>query len=165
MGEERLTDGGAPPVRLRSFSSSLPMMLLRAREAIMRHFRALLRQHEVTEQQWRVLRALSSIDAIETSRLAQKVYLLPPSLSRILRDLDERGLIVRRPDAIDMRVGLITISPAGRALIDAISPQSESIYAEITLRFGVDNLHTLQSLLLTLETCMTEDGSGDAAPP
>lgn len=133
------------------------MILMRAREAVMRHFRASLREHGVTEQQWRVLRALSAVDAVETSRLAQDVHLLAPSLARILKDLDARGLVTRRTDSADMRVGLVTISEAGVALINAISPQSEGIYAEITRRFGADNLDALQGLLLALERCMGVD--------
>ena len=76
--------------RLRSFSKSLPMSLLRAREAVMRHFRASLRQHNITEQQWRVLRALAEVRKIEVTELAHATFLLPPSLSRILRDLEQR---------------------------------------------------------------------------
>ena len=87
---------GAPAVRrvpMRDFSRSLPMSLLRAREAVMRQFRPSLRQHGLTEQQWRILRALAATDAIEVTELARVAFLLGPSLSRILRDLDgvDRG--------------------------------------------------------------------------
>src|SRR5208283_3623306 len=47
-------------VPMREFSRSLPMSLLRAREAVMRHFRPSLRRHGLTEQQWRILRALAA---------------------------------------------------------------------------------------------------------
>jgi len=73
-------------VPMREFSRSLPMSLLRAREAVMRQFRPSLRRHDLTEQQWRILRALASIDAIEVTELARVAFLLGPSLSRILRD-------------------------------------------------------------------------------
>ena len=69
-------------VPMRDFSRSLPMSLLRAREAVMRHFRASLRQHGLTEQQWRILRALAAIDTIEVTELARAAFLLGPSLSR-----------------------------------------------------------------------------------
>src|SRR5215471_16814483 len=83
-------------VPMREFSRSLPMSLLRAREAVMRQFRPSLRRHDLTEQQWRILRALAAIDAIEVTELARTAFLLGPSLSRILRDLDARGLIERK---------------------------------------------------------------------
>ena len=54
-------------VPMRDFSQSLPMALLRAREAVMRQFRPILRQHGLTEQQWRILRALAAVDAIEVN--------------------------------------------------------------------------------------------------
>ena len=47
--------------RLRNVSRSLPVALLRTREAVMRQFRPVLRSVDLTEQQWRVLRALDSI--------------------------------------------------------------------------------------------------------
>ena len=80
---------------MREFSRSLPMSLLRAREAVMRQFRPSLRNHGLTEQQWRILRALAAVDAIEVTELARVAFLLGPSLSRILRDLEARELIER----------------------------------------------------------------------
>jgi hypothetical protein len=49
-------------IAMRDFSASLPMALLQAREAAMQLFRPLLAEHDLTEQQWRVLRALSASD-------------------------------------------------------------------------------------------------------
>ena len=43
---------------MRSFEKSLPMALLRAREAVMRGFRRQLREHGLNEQEWRIIRAL-----------------------------------------------------------------------------------------------------------
>src|SRR5207244_11195184 len=90
-------------VPMRDFSRSLPMSLLRAREAVMRQFRPALREHGLTEQQWRILRALAAIDCMEVTDLARTAFLLGPSLSRILRDLETRGLIERRTAEADQR--------------------------------------------------------------
>jgi hypothetical protein len=48
----------------RSFARSLPMALLKAREAVMVRFRPSLRAHGLTEQQWRVLRIMSVADSV-----------------------------------------------------------------------------------------------------
>ena len=98
---------------MREFSRSLPMSLLRAREAVMRQFRPSLRQHGLTEQQWRILRALAAIDTIEVTELARAAFLLGPSLSRILRDLEARHLIERRTDQADLRRAVVSISEKG----------------------------------------------------
>jgi homoprotocatechuate degradation regulator HpaR len=141
---------------MREFSRSLPMSLLRAREAVMRHFRASLRDHGLTEQQWRILRALTSIDAIEVTELARLAFLLGPSLSRILRDLEARHLIDRRTAKADLRRGVVSISEKGLKLIEAVAPSSEAIYAAITKRYGVRKLGELQDMLHALESALSE---------
>jgi homoprotocatechuate degradation regulator HpaR len=151
-------------VHLRHFSKSLPMSLLRAREAVMRRFRPSLRSHGMTEQQWRVLRALTSVPRIEVAGLARATFLLGPSLSRILQDLESRGLIVRESNPSDLRRGVISISPAGTELIQTVTPKSEEIYREITTLFGPDKLASLQALLRELEEALGTGEDDDIVP-
>jgi homoprotocatechuate degradation regulator HpaR len=159
------TSSAATRLRLRHFSKSLPMSLLRARESVMRHFRKSLREFGVTEQQWRVLRALSTKPQMEVAELARATFLLGPSLSRILVDLDQRGLILREPDPADLRRWMISLSPSGTELIDNVTPVSEAIYREISQRFGEDKLGQLQDLLAELEEAMAGLGNdGPGAP-
>src|SRR5258707_12615123 len=114
------TSAAAPPRRrvpMREFSRSLPVSLLRAAEAVMRQFRPSLRQHGLTEQQWRILRALAAVETIEVTELARVAFLLGPSLSRILRDLEARGLIERKTAKADLRRGVVAISEKGLKLM------------------------------------------------
>src|SRR6201992_1606651 len=138
-------------IPMRDFSKSLPMSLLRAREAVMKQFRPSLRRHGLTEQQWRILRALASVDAIEVTELAHVAFWLGPSLSRILRDLEARQLIDRRTAKADQRRGVVSISQKGLKLIELVAPTSEAIYAAISQRFGARKLTELQDMLATLE--------------
>jgi homoprotocatechuate degradation regulator HpaR len=159
------TGGRRAPMR--EFSRSLPMSLLRAREAVMRQFRPSLRRHNLTEQQWRILRALTSVEAIEVTELARVAFLLGPSLSRILRDLEARGLIERRTAETDLRRAVVSISAKGLKLIEAVAPTSEAIYAAITKRYGARKLGELQAMLGALEDSLAalpgaDDGTDDA---
>jgi len=151
--------GGAHPlerrVPMRDFSRSLPMSLLRAREVVMKQFRPSLRRHGLTEQQWRILRALASVEAIEVTELARVAFLLGPSLSRILRDLEIRQLIERRTAKADLRRGVVSISQKGLKLIELVAPTSEAIYAAITQRYGAGRLTELQDMLAALEDSLT----------
>ena len=142
-------------VPMREFSRSLPMSLLRAREAVMRQFRPSLRRHDLTEQQWRILRALAAIEAIEVTELARTAFLLGPSLSRILRDLDARGLIERKTAKTDLRRGVVSISEKGLRLMEVVAPSSEAIYAAITRRYGAKKLAELQDMLGALEASLS----------
>jgi homoprotocatechuate degradation regulator HpaR len=139
---------------MREFSRSLPMSLLRAREAVMKQFRPSLRRHDLTEQQWRILRALAAIDAIEVTELARTAFLLGPSLSRILRDLEARKLIERETAKTDLRRGVVSISEKGLKLMEVVAPSSEAIYAAITKRYGAKKLAELQQMLGTLEASL-----------
>lgn len=147
---------------MREFSRSLPMSLLRAREAVMRQFRPSLRNHGLTEQQWRILRALTAVDEIEVTELARVAFLLGPSLSRILRDLEGRALIERKAAENDARRAVVSISAKGLKLIEAVAPTSEVIYAAITRRYGARKLAELQEMLGALEASLAGMGSEDA---
>jgi homoprotocatechuate degradation regulator HpaR len=151
-------------IPMRDFSRSLPMSLLRAREAVMRQFRPSLRRHGLTEQQWRILRALSGVDAIEVTELAHLACLLGPSLSRILRDLEARQLIERRTAKADLRRGLVSISQRGLKLIELVAPTSEFIYAAITQRYGAQKLAELQNMLAILESSLATLEVTETAP-
>ena len=136
---------------LRDVSRSLPIALIRTREAVMRQFRPVLRAVDLTEQQWRVLRALDSVPEIDATGLAMATFLLPPSLSRILRDLEARRLITRRPDPADLRAWMISLTADGKRTIETTGVQVETVYAAMTERIGQERLDTLMQLLREIE--------------
>ncbi|MEM9204562.1 MAG: homoprotocatechuate degradation operon regulator HpaR [Actinomycetota bacterium] len=140
---------------MRPFSASLPMALLLARESTMRHFRPLLAEHDLTEQQWRVLRALASADApIEVTALAARTALLAPSVTRIVARLVDDGLLRRDAVTGDARRSTLALTAAGQALVAQIAPKSEATYAEIEAAFGADRLAVLLAELGDLATTL-----------
>ncbi|MGI9607075.1 MAG: homoprotocatechuate degradation operon regulator HpaR [Acidimicrobiales bacterium] len=138
-----LRSPGAEPA-MRSFGLSLPMALLRARENAMRSFRPMLAEHDLTEQQWRVLRALTAADEpVEVSALADQTSLHAPSVSRILVKLESRSLISRQAVSHDQRRSAISLTEVGRAVVGTIAPDSEQIYNRIEKEFGSERLGNL----------------------
>lgn len=131
---------------------SLPIALLRAREAMMQHFRPMLAAHDLSEQQWRVLRILAERGELDATTLAERAFILMPSLSRILPLLEERSLVARHTARTDRRRARIALTPAGQALIDAVLPDSRAIYAAIERRFGKEQVTVLLDLLEALST-------------
>jgi homoprotocatechuate degradation regulator HpaR len=129
----------------------LPMLLLRARESVMAAFRPILREHGLTEQQWRVLRALAEASPLDPTSLAARAALMPPSLSRILRDLEARELIERKPTAGGKRRYEVGVTKEGLALILAIAPHSAERYRRIGEAIGEDALDRLIALLERIE--------------
>jgi homoprotocatechuate degradation regulator HpaR len=134
---------GAPPGRRRS----LAIGLLRAREAVMSHFRPILAAHDVTEQQWRVIRALAEAGTLDATEVAERAFILAPSLTRMLRSLEERGFITKHKDKADGRRVLLQITPAGRAIIEEVMPESLKVYADIDASFGAERVEQLLDML------------------
>ena len=127
------------------------MALLRTREAVMCLFRPGLRSSGVTEQQWRILRALAHVGPMEVTELAEATFLLGPSLSRILPDMEKRQLVSRKQVDSDLRRSVVSLEPKGLRLISSHAPDSEKIYAQIAERFGVERVTQLFTLLQELQ--------------
>ncbi|PIB25929.1 homoprotocatechuate degradation operon regulator, HpaR [Amylibacter kogurei] len=132
---------------MRSIKQSVPIALLRAREAVMAHFRPLLAARGYTEQQWRVMRVLDEFGSIDASQLADKSALLLPSLTRILQTLEEEGAIARIKDAQDKRRTLISLTDKSRDAIAKAAESTQAAYREIEDQFGAENMNQLLDLL------------------
>ena len=135
-------------------AQSLPVRLMRAREAVMAHIRPVLRAHGVTEQQWRVLCTVRDLKETEITALAERVFLLAPSLSRILRDLEARGLMLRRPSIQDQRRVLVSVTDEGEALIHEVEPALLAVRLQLRRLYGMDRLRALADLLDALESAL-----------
>lgn len=132
---------------LRRTSRSLPIALLRAREAVMAPVREMLAEAGVTEQQWRVLRVLEEIGPAGVSRVAREASLLPPSLTRIAQTLADKGLVTRAASGSDGRRSELAISVEGQALLTRHADEARRIAADLEARFGADRLEQLLDLL------------------
>ena len=136
-----------PSISIRSFEQSLPMQLLKAREAAMSRFRPMLRDHGLTEQRWRVIRAIHEHNKIDASELAIKSFLLSPSLTRILKYLENEKIIIRSEDINDLRRSVFSLSKKGEQVILDITPETENLYQEIESLFGVHKFKQIFTLL------------------
>ena len=141
---------------LRPIEQSLPMQLLFAREAAMDKFRPMLRQHGLTEQQWRVLRVLAANKRLDTGELAERCFLLGPSLSRILQALVSDGLIQRTTDTQDQRRSILCLTPSGRSRCNKVGPDAEALYQSIEQQFGKKKLAQLYQLLAELSETINQ---------
>jgi DNA-binding MarR family transcriptional regulator len=106
---------------------------------------------------------------MEVTELAEATFLLPPSLSRILPDMEQRQLVSRRQVDADLRRSVITLESRGLRLIAQHAPFSEEMYAEIAKRFGVERVTQLLTLLHELEAALEglveEERSGPGPRP
>ena len=140
--------------KLRPYRQSLAGTLLAAREAVMAPLRPVLTDAGVTEQQWRVLRVLDDCGPVDLKTLADAALLFGPSVTRILKDLVERGLVIRQANPKDGRGAIVTLSASGRMLIAetaAHTVQQLNIYAR---KFGDKRLKKLIAELQALTSAI-----------
>jgi homoprotocatechuate degradation regulator HpaR len=147
VADSALPDDALMP---RNVERSLPIALLRAREVVMARFRPIVAAHDLTEQQWRVLRVLGEQSPIDATDLAEQATVLAPSLTRIIKSLEDRQLIMRVRDEVDRRKLVLSITAGGIALIRDVAPSSREIYADLEAKFGHERLEHLIDLLIAL---------------
>ena len=134
-------------IPIRGFNQSLPMMLLKAREAAMSRFRPMLRKHNLTEQRWRVIRVIYEHNHIDAGELAEKSFLLSPSLTRILRYLESEKIILRSGDIKDQSRSVFRLTDKGKEIINKVAPETESIYSDLERIFGSKEFSKIFNLL------------------
>jgi homoprotocatechuate degradation regulator HpaR len=131
-----------------SFSHrNLPRLLLQAREAVMAHTRPSLREHGLSDQQWRVLRVLGEHGMVETGRVAREAFILGPSLTGVLARMERDGLIRRARDPADQRRTVVEATPKGTRMVQQLSESIEAHYAWMEKSLGKQKLSQLYVLL------------------
>ena len=126
---------------------SLTLTLLQAREATMAFFRPALNAHDLTEQQWRVIRILRQQGELESHQLAELACILKPSMSGVLKRLERDGIVARRKSPEDQRRVFISLTKAGQQAFLAMSEEMTRNYDKILAQFGEDKLQQLMQLL------------------
>lgn len=126
---------------------NLPRLLLQAREAVMAHTRPSLREHGLSDQQWRVLRVLGEHGTVETGRVAREAYILGPSLTGVLARMERDGLVRRERDPEDQRRTVVEATAKGRRLVEKLSHAIEAHYQWLEKSLGRQKLVELYALL------------------
>ncbi len=124
---------------------SLPMLLLRLREVVLLPLRPAIRPFDLTEQQARVLLVLHEAGALETRVLAEACCLQPPSLSRIVPRLRERGLISQHKPPADLRRLVVALTPEGLRVEQALRRALRMAHAEAQGRIGASQMRRIRA--------------------
>jgi len=141
----------------RETARALPIALLRAREAVMGRFRPLVAHAGLTDPQWRVLRVLNEYGPLDPTQIAHHACILMPSLSRMLRSLEEDGYVKREHHPADKRSSIITITPNAKRMLSELVPMSNAIYEELERSYGKERIGELLDLLEDLAELETAE--------
>jgi homoprotocatechuate degradation regulator HpaR len=139
---------------------NLPLLLLQAREAVLSRFRPLLKANGLSEQQWRIVRALIDFGPMEPRQIVQLCGISSPSLTGVLARMDELGWVRRERFDNDARRVMVTLAPKTRALVKRLAPSIDAVYNEIEALIGRE---FTQSLYQSLDAVIARLGPGDDA--
>ncbi|MDB5900019.1 MAG: hpaR [Ramlibacter sp.] len=126
---------------------NLPRLLLQARESLMARTRPSLREHGLSDQQWRVLRVLGEHGLVDTGRVAREAYILGPSLTGVLARMERDGLIRRERDPADQRRTVVEATARGLKMVERLSSTVETHYQWLESSLGKQKLAQLYELL------------------
>ncbi|OWW18333.1 homoprotocatechuate degradation operon regulator HpaR [Noviherbaspirillum denitrificans] len=115
---------------------NLPQLLLKARDRLMSHFRPILNQFGLTEQQWRILRVLDEHGQLEPWELCEMCQILSPSMAGVLARMEETGLVHRARMAEDQRRVIVRLAPKGDQLLTEMAPLIDAQYLQIESAYG-----------------------------
>ena len=126
---------------------NLPLLLLQARESVIANFRPILKAHGLTEQQWRILRALLDAGPLEPREIVERCRISSPSLAGVLARMDKLGQVLRERWPEDARRLRVSLTDSGRALAGRIAPLVEATYVDIEARIGADVMERFYTTL------------------
>lgn len=126
---------------------NLPQLMLQAREALMAQFRPILNENGVTEQQWRIIRALLMHGPLEPRQLCELCQISSPSIVGVLVRMEEAGLVDRERMADDQRRVRVSVTARSRQLGRRMIPAIEERYASIERMVGVATLKQAYDVL------------------
>ena len=127
-----------PPDPARPARRNLPLLLLQTRERLLARFRPVLQAGGITEQQYRVLRAIEAGGPLEPRQIGAICHLSSASLTGMLARMEAMGLVARERLAHDQRRVRVSLTPASRAMFRRMKPRIEAIYQTLEADLGAE---------------------------
>jgi DNA-binding MarR family transcriptional regulator len=112
----------------------------------------------VTPSQLTVLVTVERHGPITLGEIAARERMQPPSASRIVSALEQRGLVDRHTDPTDRRVSLIDVSPAGRAFVAEHREWGRSWIAGRVDQLDPADVERIRAALPALEQLLEDEG-------
>lgn len=141
---------------------NLPQLLLRSREALMTHFRPMLAEFGLTEQQWRIVREIFEKGPLEPRQLCEACSISSPSIVGVLARMEETGLVARERMAHDQRRVRVSLTARGQRIARKLLPLIEKRYEQLEKSLGLRSMQevydALDALLARTPRAQVRDG-------
>ncbi|HYC02561.1 MAG TPA: MarR family transcriptional regulator [Azospirillaceae bacterium] len=128
--------------------------------AMARHSEGVLEEAGLTAPQWTVLLNIAGDEnfrdggregpAVYSSEIAQNRGLSRPHISATVTELLRKGLVQQADDPIDRRRKLLTVTPAGLALLRRLQPLRQAVNDMLLAHLAPEQRTQLMETLLSL---------------
>jgi DNA-binding MarR family transcriptional regulator len=134
----------APPLPL---EESLGFQVRDLNRLMQRALAGRLAEAGVAPGAWYVLRVLWEEDGLTQRELATRIGMQEPTAVIALRGMEEAGWITRIRSAEDRRKVHVHLTPAGRALREALLPEAKAVIGLATQDMTAEEVASLLALL------------------
>jgi DNA-binding MarR family transcriptional regulator len=105
----------------------------------------------LSDIQLAALAALERHDSMTPGELAEHEKVQPPSMTRVIAVLEERGLVRRKPHATDRRQVILTVTADGRDLVQRVRRRREAWLAQRLQELAPEDRQILRAAAPILE--------------
>ena len=107
---------------------------------------------ELSSPQLTALSRLDRLGPMTTAELARREQITPQAMGATIASLEHLGLVARRPDAVDGRRSILSLTEAGRATVrSGRSAVVDQVVASLTASFTSEEIATLDTAARLLE--------------
>ena len=121
--------------------------------------RATRRARRLTGLDWTysallIMEGMKDRPTIRMSQLAESVGTTPPTITKLVNDLEQKGLLVRTPDDQDGRATIISLTPEGKQMAEAIGRARLEALRQVLEDWSEDELRRFTALFERLRSDM-----------
>jgi DNA-binding MarR family transcriptional regulator len=120
--------------------------------AFRRRSQEALAEGDLTGPQLTALSRLDRVGPSTTAELARREQITPQAMGTTIAGLEERELVLRRPDSADARRSILSLTPAGRAAIrSGRSELVDRVAVALAASFTAEEILTIDAAARLIE--------------
>lgn len=131
--------------------SFVPYLLYRITNQLNQRLRSRLRKEGINISRWRVLAVLRAYGDLTLGRIVDLTVMEQPSVSRIVAQLEQEGLVRRNVSRKDSRFVNVKLTPAGEKAFQSIYPTADRHQERALHGFSAKEIKTLTEYLQRIQ--------------
>ena len=129
------------------------------RDGRLNHSRATGRARRITDTEWTfsallIVEGLRVHDDVRITALAELIGIATPTVTKLIRDMEGRGLITRVADEQDGRASIVGLTPEGRRVAEAIIKARSLALQRVLAGWNEEDLERFLALFTRLQEDM-----------